>query len=343
MHRSAWLGTAVVTLAAFVGGCGSSGGVTQGAPAAQAGALVPHPDFPARPRARASRAFHDVWSDGKAELSGYRAIVPRYGHLREAELVLIYVTEPMDRRTWIKDDDARGADRVEVLKVNVSLKFLTGIYPYSVMTSVFAPIDDWSAQERFTPVKVTLSAQEWCGHVFAGIWPGSNRVEGQVVSYFASEGEAHETVPVPEGTLYEDALLIQLRELDGPFAGGHDWRGSVVPTLWGVRRAHEPMRAVGATITRAAATTDDGTAVTRFVLARTDGFRRTYDVETAAPRRVIAWTSSDGEDVHVLGTARLPYWSLHDPGQENIRDRLGLPPTPPAAEPPAPAGVTPGR
>lgn len=332
------LGGAVVLALASAAACGASG--VSPAPAAGGEAtLVPHPDFPARPAHRASRDFTATWGDGKAELSGYRAIVPRYGHLREAELVLIYVTEPMNRRTWIKDDDARGADRVEALKLNVSLKFLTGIYPYSVMTSVFTPVDDWSG-ERFSPVKITLSAQEWCGHVFAGAWPGRDRFESQVVSYFASEGEAHETVTVPEGTLYEDALLIQLRELDGPFAGGHDWRGSIVPTLWGVRRAHEPMRAVSATITRSDA--DDGeTPVTRFVLER-EGLRRTYDVERAAPHRVLSWQSSDGEDVHILETARLPYWQLNDPGNETYRAALGLP-TPAATEPPHAPAVTPGR
>jgi hypothetical protein len=64
------------------------------------------PSFPAQPRAGASADFWARWSDGRAELSGYRATVNRYGELRPAELVLIYVTEPMNRRTWIKDDDA---------------------------------------------------------------------------------------------------------------------------------------------------------------------------------------------------------------------------------------------
>ena len=329
------LGLACVTL---VGACGASG-AAPGASTGGAATLVPHPDFPARPAHRASREFTAAWSDGKAELSGYRAIVPRYGHLREAELVLIYVTEPMDRRTWIKDDEVRGADRVDVLKLNASLKFLTGIYPYSVMTSVFAPVDDWGG-DRFSPVKITLSAQEWCGHVFAGVWPGRDRLESQVTSYFASEGETHETMTTPAGTLYEDALLIQLRELDGPFAGGHDWHGSIVPTLWGVRRAHEPIRAVAATITRSDARAGD-VDVTRFVLER-PGFRRTYDVERAAPHRVIAWQSSDGEDVHILQTARLPYWQLNDPGNETYRDQLGLPTTA-ASEPAHAPTVTPSR
>jgi len=144
-------------------------------------------DLPPVPRARATGAFRGLWFDGNAELSGYRLTTPRYGELRRGELVLIYVTEPMDRATWVKDDDAPPERRVEVLKLNESRSFLAGIYPYTVMTSTFAPIDAWGG-ERFAPVKISLTAQEWCGQVFQAVWPGAGRFEEQIASYFADEG-----------------------------------------------------------------------------------------------------------------------------------------------------------
>lgn len=278
------------------------------------------PAFPERPMGAAGRDFHARWSDGRAEMSSYRATVNRYGELRPAELVLVYVTEPMNRRTWIKDDDARGADRVDVLKLNVSLKFQTGVYPYSVLTSVFAPVDRWRA-EPFAPVKVTLTVQEWCGHVFHGLWPGDDRYVSQVFSYFASEGEGREEVPTAPGALYEDALLIQLRELDGPFANGGDWRGSLVPSLWAARRAHRPLRPVDASVTRARATLD-GAAVHRFEVRYAD-VTRTVDVEAAEPHRVLGWRASDGEEARLVGTARLPYWQLNHNGDERRREDFG--------------------
>ena len=127
----------------------------------------------AEPEASASSEFWDHWGDGQAEMSSYGATVQRYGEPREGELVLIYVTEPHDRRRWIKDDDAEAPNRVEVLKLNLSLKFLTGIYPYSVMTSVFSPVDDWG-MERFQPAKIGQSFQEWCGHHLHQLWPGAD-------------------------------------------------------------------------------------------------------------------------------------------------------------------------
>src|SRR5690242_4656374 len=146
------------------------------------GAIGPHPELPARPGAYASRAFWATWGDGRAELSGYAGRVSRYGELREAETVLIYVTEPHDRRTWIKSDDVAAPNRVSVLKLNQSVKFITGIYPYSILTSIFAPVDGYFG-ERFGPAKITMSAQEWCGHVFAGVWPGRDRYLESVISY----------------------------------------------------------------------------------------------------------------------------------------------------------------
>ena len=301
----------------LLGGCSRPGP----SPVAAGPSAPGLPAWPERPRASAGEAFTRAWSDGRAELSGYRARVNRYGEMREGELVLIYVTEPMDRRTWVKDDAVAAPHRVGVLKLNASLRFQTGVYPYSVLTSVFAPVDRYR-DEAFAPVKITLSVQEWCGHVFHGVWPGDGRAAEQVMSYFAEEGERRRDVATPAGTLYEDALLIQLRELDGPFAGGGDWRGALVPSLWSIRRAHRPTAAVEATITRSRAQRD-GAAVHRFVL-RHGEFTRTVDVETDGARRVLGWQASDGEDVRLVRTARLPYWQLNHNGDEGQWALFGL-------------------
>jgi hypothetical protein len=277
------------------------------------------PDFPARPRDRASAAFGRVWHDGRAEMSSYDAVVSRYDAPRTAELVLVTVTEPMDRRTWIKDDDVRGENRVEVLKENVSLKFETGIYPYSVLTSVFMPVDAWRG-ERFSPVKISLSVQEWCGHVFHGVWPGEDRFLERRFSYFASEGERAESVSTGPDVVYEDALLVQLRELDGPFAGGRDWHGTLVPSLWGARRSHVEARPVPASITRSSAP-----GVNRFELAA-GSHRASFEVETAPPHRVVSWTTSEGDRARIRKTARLAYWELNHPGDERMREAIGLSP-----------------
>jgi hypothetical protein len=258
-------------------------------------------------------------------MSGYRLTTSRYGSPREAELVLIYVTEPHDRRSWIKDDAAEPPHRVEVLKLAASLKFLTGIYPYSVMTSVFSPVDDYGGP-RFQPAKLTLGAQEWCGNWFLAVWPGPASLRALRLSYFASEGERTGTVETGAGAVYEDALLIQLRELDGPFAGGEDWEGPLVPALWEMRRGHADPGAVPVTIARGEAVRA-GRPATRFTLRYGDVVR-VLDVEVASPRRVLGWTTTRGglevERAELLATERLAYWELNAPGDEARRAALGL-------------------
>src|SRR5690554_721854 len=211
-----------------------------------------------------SPAFWEHWGDGKAELSSYRGQVARYGELREATGVLIYVTEAMSRETWVKDDAVEGRERVDVMKLNHTLRFSTGIYPYSVMTSTFSPVDDWG-RERFFPVKASLSVQEWCGLVYQGLWPGPTRALYQMHSYFGGEGDAQKVVGYGEGTLFEDALAIQLRELDGAFAGGKNWAGGLVPTLWHHRVKHVEVAAVPATIERASLDVE-GQKIVRFTV-----------------------------------------------------------------------------
>ncbi len=277
----------------------------------------------AGPAATASPSFWKVWGDGKAELSGYAVTTVRYGAPREGRVVLIYVTEPMDRRNWIKDDagDVPAQERINVLKLNNVLKFQTGIYPYSVMTSVFAPVDALMS-ERFAPAKIAMSAQEWCGLVYEKVIPGPEAFASEVRSYFHAEGDSNTTVKTPRGTLYEDALLIQLRELDGPFALGKSWAGSIVPSLWSQRKNHGAKGPVAATIKREDATRD-GVPVTRFTLSY-GSVVTTYDVEKAPPRRVLGWKTLGGDEAKLLKTTRLPYWQLNGPGDEKYLQQLGF-------------------
>jgi hypothetical protein len=141
-------------------------------------------------------------------------------------------------------------------------------------------------------------------------------------SYFHADGERNDTVKISSGTLYEDALLVQLRELDGPFAGGKSWSGTIVPSLWSQRKAHAALAPVAATIKRED-TVRDGAPATRFTLAYAKS-TIVYDIEKASPHRVLGWKSSDGEEARVLKTIRLPYWQLNTPGDERYLKDLGF-------------------
>src|SRR5438105_8601198 len=90
-----------------------------------------------------SEQHRAYWTQGKAEITSYKLTQSRYGELHEGDAVLIFVSEPFSRSKQVKLDDwqSAGNDAVEVLKLNFTKKFVTGIYPYSLMFSVFTPAD----------------------------------------------------------------------------------------------------------------------------------------------------------------------------------------------------------
>ena len=53
-------------------------------------------------------------------------------------------------------------------------------------------------------------------------------------------------------------------------------------------------------------------------------FSRTFNVEKSKPHRILAWSTSEGEEAKILKTTRLPYWKLHDLGDEKYLKELGL-------------------
>lgn len=280
-----------------------------------------HPTLPDAPQQTASSAFWKYWGDGKAELSGYKGMTSRYGRLIPAQTVLIFVTEPLHRKTLIKDDSASGSNKISTLKLNHVLKFRTGLYPYSVMTSTFSPVDTWR-QRAFDPVKISFTAQEWCGHVFQGVWPGAGYFESQTMSYFASEGERKEKVKTTSDTLYEDALFIQLRSLDQSlFAKGH-WKGQLVPSIWHHRKSHTPMRPLEATLQRTTIQKDKK-KLHRWTL-KTQQFTRTVDMTIEYPHTIVGWSHSNGETFTLQKSTRLPYWNLSKAGDERFLKQLGL-------------------
>ena len=94
-----------------------------------------------RPRKPLSQEFKAYWYSGEAEITSYALKQPRYGQIRKGHAVLIYVTEPFSAQKQVKADNP-DASNIPVLKLNSTKKYLTGIYPYSLMSSTFYPVHD---------------------------------------------------------------------------------------------------------------------------------------------------------------------------------------------------------
>lgn len=129
-----------------------------------------------------NQKFNKYWYKGKAEITSYKLTQARYGEIYEGTAVNIFVTEDFLPQKQVKAD-YQNKKNVPVLKLNSTKKFVTGIYPYSLMTSTFSPIN-----MNKKAIKVTFSAQEWCGNTFVQL---NNRENYKVDfhSYFESNAD----------------------------------------------------------------------------------------------------------------------------------------------------------
>ncbi|WP_235298524.1 hypothetical protein [Portibacter marinus] len=151
--------------------------------------------------------WKEYWYSGVAELSGYDLEQSRYGEIHKGSATMIFVTEPFSRKKQVKLDNPgpAGSDKVSVLKLNFTRNFLTGIYPYSLMTSVFNPVN---TDEYQNALKLTMSGQEWCGQVFLQLNKDGGQFDVKSYSYFESEGDEFFSV---NGAYLEDELYNLIR------------------------------------------------------------------------------------------------------------------------------------
>ena len=148
--------------------------------------------------------FTNYWYSQGAEISRFKLSQSRYGEHHTGNAVMIFVTEPMNPSLQVKADQQRP-DNVPVLKLNSMRKFNTGIYPYSIMTSIFSPID---TAVYPSPLKITFSMQEWCGHIFSQMNLRDNAYILDSKSYFEQESDTKSTLA---NVLTEDGLLTRIR------------------------------------------------------------------------------------------------------------------------------------
>lgn len=275
-----------------------------------------------------SRSFKSYWYAGTAELSRYQLHQNRYGEVREGDAVLIFVTEDFLPETQVKYEGRPAPDSpVSILKLNAMRKFLTGVYPYSTMTSVFTPV---SPVEPGT-YKVTTTSQEWCGHVFMQLNRRGEGFNGRYFSYFQGEGDREFDLP---GAVLEDELWTLIR-LDPARLPTGDL--SVIPGTLYLRLMHRDIGAYEATATLE--DIEDATLssapLKRYRLAYEDLNRTlTMTFEAEFPHSILAWEETTAplggrggvESTRAVRThsIKLDYWNHNRLEDTELRARLGL-------------------
>src|SRR4051812_43350211 len=254
--------------------------------------------------------FWKYWGDGKAELDRYALTQPRYGELRQGTAVLIFVTEDFSDSLRVKADPGKHppSDVYPVLKLNFVRDFQTGVYDYNIMTSTFL-----KTEAAFAPVKVSFSSQEWCGHVYQQLLARGGKLTGESHSYFDGEADAALELPFPDGGVLEEQVPVLIRGLRGDWlAPGASRTVPFLPSALRARLDHKRRAWTTATLRRGPA----GGANDSFTVEEKDGPTTTWTVDAAAPHRILSWKSSTGEAGKLLRSVRLPYWELHNNGDE---------------------------
>ncbi|HVR99364.1 MAG TPA: hypothetical protein VMW27_22270 [Thermoanaerobaculia bacterium] len=246
----------------------------------------------APPAGDASWRLAPLWDDGKAEFCAYEVTWPRYGHRFDGRALLVLVKEPWAPDLNVKADKPR-ADGFEVLKLNHARDVATGIYTYHQMASVYTHRGSGALE------KLAATSSEACGISTSEMTAGRLSTR----SYFDGQGDRSQ--PYPAGALPEDGLPASLRDyVAGPVPAALEIFPSLMasnlpklePAVWRVERR------------------DAGEGV-EIRLNQGKSFLA-YTFEREAPHRLLRFESGDGTLYKMSKCERIPYWQMHNPGDE---------------------------
>ncbi len=279
-----------------------------------------------------TKQFEEQWYAGKAELSTYNLQQARYGEIRNGEAVLIFVTEDFSTNKLVKlDEPEKTDDKMRVLKMNMTKNFVTGIYPYSMMLSVFTPV---SKDGKEKSVKADCSSQEWCGQTFSQLKLKGNDYNWQLHSYFEKEGEQDKKL---DAVLIEDELWNRIRINPSTLPQG---KVSLLPGLLWQRLSHVPLKEEVAVLTVSKADSffikDSGV---QMYTIHYPAAQRTLQIyfQSAFPHEILGWQENYpdgfGNNKKMLitkavkkKTAWLDYWKHNALADTTYRDTLQLMP-----------------
>jgi hypothetical protein len=268
--------------------------------------------------------FGDYWFTGLAELDRYELRQSRYGEIHDGNAVLVFVTEDFLPGRQVKSDsgdrDASGA--WPVMKMNSTKSFTTGIYPYSLMTSVFTPLD---LADHPNTLKATTTVQEWCGQQFTQINLREEQYQVRSFSYFESQGDQESEV---DQAVLEDGIWTRIR-IDPTSLPIGEFR--MIPG-----GEYRRMRNRSATPLSVQARLGDvvgGIRTYRIHYLQTDRVLE-IDFEARIPHRIEGWRNTDrvaGADSPLLTTTarrthtvRSDYWNHNGRDDMPLRKKLGL-------------------
>lgn len=270
--------------------------------------------------------LNDYWFQGKAEISTFELSQNRYNAQHPGEAVLIFVTEDFLVQKQVKNDSYQNPKSTKILKTNLIRRFTTGMYDYSIMTSVFSAIDQESYPGSF---KVSMSSQDWCGQSFMQINRRKENYQVELRSYFESEGDQSFNL---KRNLLEDEIWNMIRFNPDKLPDGVV---QIIPSTSFLRLSHQQTKAVQA---MASMKSYDGSEFDGDLMEYNIDFssqRRSLQIifERNAPHQIQGWIESypsafDGKVRKSIAKRKhimmSPYWQKNSPQDSSNRKLLQL-------------------
>jgi len=264
--------------------------------------------------------FKKYWYAGNAEVSSYNLVQSRYGEDRSGKAMMIFVTEDFSINKQVKLDDPTnaGTDKASVLKLNMTKNFVTGIYPYSMMLSAFTPVDPHLAPHT---LKLTMSAQEWCGQVLSQLNLKHRNYVIANHSYFEQEGDQTLNLKV---TWLEDELWNRIRLDPQSLPIGEV---EIIPGLFFSRLNHK-----GLNSEKAICSKEETSDLVKYIVTYPSHKRiLTIEFEKAFPHRIKGWIEKHEQNGKTYTTTATldkqlitDYWTKNKNEFLYLRDSLGL-------------------
>lgn len=269
------------------------------------------------------------WKNNKAEISSFELKQVHYGEIREGKAVMVFVTEPFLPKAQVKFDGKETEEQfVEVLKLNLERNFKTGVYPYSLMTSIFTPFN--SNPEH--PYKITTSSQDWCGQSFFQLNNRDDSFEINSFSYFQQFGDENKNI---EKSFLEDELWNTIRlDLNSLPLGDIN----IIPSSQYLRFVHLEPKALSAKAELISVMDDStGKEIYSYNIQYVD-HERTLEIlfEKELPHKILGWKETyyplifSGEkklmttEASLIKTINLDYWKKNSNADSVYRIELGL-------------------
>ncbi len=244
-------------------------------------------------------AESDFWDDGKAEVAVYDANRIIYGNNRPHTTRLITVSEDFNKEYYVKADWPYGQKPLlTVLKQNMNATIQTPNYPYHFMRSYFIDRFDFG-----TPVKMSISSQEWCGTTYKEFHLWKDQPDISYHSYWDGQGTGEFKIPSDENYHFEEELYLLLR--------GLKFEDSLVVRFFLAEnqissKASEPEYSLSF------AEVKEQSSSWQVTVESKDGRELKYEFSKTYPHVLLSFEHSDGRSMELKNVERWAYWVIEE-------------------------------